>query len=121
MPATANDNKIPRRPRLRFNWRPITRASMMLSQGIEIKPDTVAGRRVVDYVCEWALYGANGERVCGSYPQGFRDAADARRAAENAAVLLLGLVPEDAKDSPHAPDIRGSIWVVKPAKKPELP
>jgi hypothetical protein len=40
--------------------------------------------------CHWALIGANGEHMCGSYPEGYRDKADARRALAQAVAALTG-------------------------------
>ncbi len=45
----------------------------------------------IDALHEWALYGGNGEYVCGSGSQGFTRAEDARRAAVRAAGLMHAL------------------------------
>ena len=60
---------------------------------------------------DWELVGGNGETVCQSN-QGFRDKADAHRAANNAAVLLGGNL--DSKI------FYGDMREVGPGKKPEV-
>jgi len=42
--------------------------------------------------CRWALIGANGEHMCGSWPEGYRDKTDARRAVR-AVMALFGAEP----------------------------
>lgn len=63
-----------RKPRVIYKWRAVTRAERS-----NIKPHTLAGKRIVEYVCDWSLYGANGEFIVGSHPQGFQDKTDAYR------------------------------------------
>lgn len=79
-----------RKPRVEYKWRAVTRAVEMQARGIAMNGNTLAGRRVVGHVCDWSLYGANNEFVCGSHPQGYRDKAAARKAVSAVARLLQG-------------------------------
>ena len=98
-PVQVNKNGRPvraRKPQVRYAWvtvRPGARSK---------KPPRVE--------CHWSLYGANGEHMCGSFPEGYRDKTDARRAVQQATAALSGTLAH----------LRGAYREVGPGPKPAL-
>lgn len=62
-----------RKPRIVYSW-------------VTIRPP----RAAVRVECIWSLLGANGEHMCSSFPEGYRDKRDARRAVYAVAAALQG-------------------------------
>jgi uncharacterized protein YegP (UPF0339 family) len=81
--GTANNLPTPRQsvrrmPRIVYSW-------------VTIRPSK-RSKKPVRVECVWALKGANGEHMVGSFPEGYRDKADARRAVR-AVMAIFGAEP----------------------------
>jgi uncharacterized protein YegP (UPF0339 family) len=86
-----------RKPRIVYSW-------------VTMRPSKASGRPV-KVECIWSLLGANGEHMCSSFPETYRDKTDARRAVYAVAAALSG------EDDPAAVGVYARE--VGPGKKPE--
>jgi hypothetical protein len=91
-----------RKPRIVYAW---------VTRKLSARGARRLGEPRVKVECFWSLVGANGEHMCSSFPEGYRDKADARRAVYAIAAALSG------EDDPAAVGVYARE--VGPGKKPE--
>lgn len=92
-----------KKPRIEYKWRRIDKSVVF----IQNEP------AYFEYECTWSLYSANGEYMCGSGSEGYRDKTDARRAVFAVTYALSGFALES--EDPL-------FWMFKevgPGKKPQ--
>lgn len=65
-----------RKPRIVYSW-------------VTMRPSKASGRPV-KVECIWSLLGANGEHMCSSFPETYRDKTDAQRAVKAVSLALTG-------------------------------
>lgn len=79
-------------------------ATIVYSWVIVKTPKAKAKRDGVPHVrveCVWALKGGNGEHMCGSWPEGFRDETDAKRSVEEVTSALFGRARSEGLQLPR--------------------
>ena len=87
----------------------IKRAKIVYSW-VTIRPSK-RSKKPMRVECYWSLVGANGEHMCSSFPEGYRDKADAKRAVEAVTSALFGraspeglLLPREVGPGPRPKD-----------------
>jgi hypothetical protein len=70
-----------RKPRIVYAW---------VTRKLSARGARRLGEPRVKVECFWSLVGANGEHMCSSFPEGYRDKADARRAVMDAIHAFTG-------------------------------
>lgn len=78
----------------------VTRPATIVYSWVTIRPSK-RSKKPVRVECIWSLVGGNGEHMCSSFPEGYRDKSAAKAAVEAVTSALFGRASSEGLQLPR--------------------